>query len=237
MSLKVAREHADFSLVESRLHREQRGFTLVETLVSVFVLLLGLMAVVAMIDAANATTRSNKAREGGTNLARELVESARSIRYPRLSQAFLESDLRARPALAGTGPGWRIERRGLHYTVNAASVCTLDDPSDGTGSHAAGGYCADSAAAGTSDAKPDDYKRITIEVTWEQGSGSLTVRQSSLVNNPGGASGPAVAKLDMTAPFSAADPPPPLTDATVSQASFRATTSAIPARVEWSVDG
>ena len=56
---------------------DQRGFTIVEVMVAMAILLVGLLGTVAMIDGANATTASTRGREGATNLARELVEASR----------------------------------------------------------------------------------------------------------------------------------------------------------------
>ena len=75
---------------QSRL-RDERGFTLIEILAAMLVLLVGVLGSVALIDRANATTSATKGREGATSLARELVESAHSIDYDKVNQTDVES--------------------------------------------------------------------------------------------------------------------------------------------------
>src|SRR4051794_35665443 len=64
--------------VSSRERREA-GFTLVELMVAILVLLVGVLGSVALVDGANRSSASNRAREGGTNLARDVVETMRNI--------------------------------------------------------------------------------------------------------------------------------------------------------------
>src|SRR3954447_22832277 len=64
--------------------RSQAGFTLVEVTVAAFVMVVGLLGTIAMLDNANLTTASTKAREQGIALQRELVEAARSTPYDDL---------------------------------------------------------------------------------------------------------------------------------------------------------
>jgi prepilin-type N-terminal cleavage/methylation domain-containing protein len=58
----------------------EHGFTLVEVLVAIVVLLVGVLGVVSLVDGANAVTSKTRAREGGTNVARTIIEISRSIR-------------------------------------------------------------------------------------------------------------------------------------------------------------
>ena len=46
-----------------------------------FILLVGVLGVVTLVDGANAVTSKTKAREGGTAIARSVIEVSRSIRY------------------------------------------------------------------------------------------------------------------------------------------------------------
>ena len=67
-----------------RAAADQSGFTLVEVMVAVFILLIGVLGALTLLDGANAATSRTKKREAATNLARELIESARAVPYPDL---------------------------------------------------------------------------------------------------------------------------------------------------------
>ncbi|QEC49382.1 hypothetical protein FSW04_18600 [Baekduia soli] len=128
----------------------QDGFTIIEVMVAALILIVGILGVTTIVNTANGTTTSNKAREQGLALARELAESARSVRYQSLRPSTVVATLQGMPgfANAGAGPGWTIKRRGITYTVSAG-VCSVDDPGDGTGAHAAGEFCTRSAVQAT----------------------------------------------------------------------------------------
>ena len=126
--------------------QDQRGFTLVEVLVAIVILMVGILGVVTLVDGANAVTSKTRAREAGTNLARSVIEVSRSIRYRDLTTASLQDALEARPALADSEPaaGYTILSRGVTYTMTL-TVCSLDDAKDGLGEHLEGvTYCSDS---------------------------------------------------------------------------------------------
>ncbi len=84
---------------------EERGFTLVEVLAAMSVLLVGVTATLTLILAAEARTASTKAREGGVNLQRELVEASRSIPYAQLTPG-------ASSPSSSAWAGWRTRTRG-----------------------------------------------------------------------------------------------------------------------------
>lgn len=83
-------------------------------------------------------------------------------------------------------------------------------------------------AGGTTDATPEDYKRVVTLVRWDRGSGSRYALQSTTIANPGLSSAPAVNTLTTTAPD-------PILSGTT--ASFAATINRAPETVSWSVDG
>src|SRR2546421_507818 len=60
--------------VSSRDRREA-GFTLVELMIAIMILLVGVLGSVALVDGANRTTAANKGREGATNVARDVIEA------------------------------------------------------------------------------------------------------------------------------------------------------------------
>jgi prepilin-type N-terminal cleavage/methylation domain-containing protein len=129
----------------SRLRSHEHGFTLIEVMVAALVLVAGLLGVVSLLDTANATDASTKAREQGVNLARELIESGRSIPYAQLTPD-VSTRVQTMPNLASINPkgsplGWQIQRRGVTYTV-AMGSCAVDDPADGYGPEDPTLFCA-----------------------------------------------------------------------------------------------
>jgi type II secretory pathway pseudopilin PulG len=123
-------------------HRGQEGFTLVEVMAATVMLVVGLLGVVAVIDLSNARVTQTKAREAATSLARQLVEGSRGVPYAQLTNNSVKPQLQAQPGLASApgSPIYTIRRRGFTYSVDA-SVCSLDDPRDGIGSHTSGNFC------------------------------------------------------------------------------------------------
>src|SRR5207247_3361045 len=83
-----------------------------------------------------------KGREGASSLARQVIEDARAIDFQQLSPNSLASDLQSQPGLEATpsSTGYTVRRRGFTFTI-VASVCSLDDPRDGIGSHTGGSFC------------------------------------------------------------------------------------------------
>lgn len=222
-------------------HDDERGFTIVEVLVAVTLLLVGVLGTATMMDGANATTGSNLAREAGTNLARQLVEGARAVPYAQLaSTGALQASLQTQPGLAdsdNTDGVWTIRRRAITYTVTAA-VCSVDDELDGYGAHS-GGFCADSAA-GTTDLNPDDYKRVSVLVTWQRGPRPEQVSQATMIPNPGNAAGPAITAFGTTSTITCnmtVTTCPAITSITLQEVDFDVTTSSPAETVAWAIDG
>jgi prepilin-type N-terminal cleavage/methylation domain-containing protein len=230
-----------------RTHRRSiaraEGFTLIEVIAAMFVLLIGVLGALALIDRANATTVSTRTREAAINTARELIEAARSVPYQRITPAAFEAEVQTLPGLddEGTAPGWTIKRRGTTFSV-VATVCTFDDARDGGGSHAAGGFCVDSAAtSATPDRNPEDYRRVRVEVRWNDRGGERVVHQTELINNPGSAGAPAVRTLAIGGiPFSATIAPGTghvIAAAPNDTLTFKLTTSSRPETLHWLLDG
>lgn len=219
------------------------GFTLVEVLVAMAVLLVGVLGTLALIDRANATTVTTRSREAAVNVARELVEAARNVPFAKLTPATVEGEIQTQPGLGDDGQpaGWTIRRRGFTYTVSA-TVCTYDDARDNGGSHTAGGFCADSAApSATLDRNPEDYRRVRVEVRWTVRGRDRTVNQTVLINNPGSAGAPAVRTLAIDTGTGTAVAPVTNhvydTDAAGDTIPFDLTTSSAPATLHWLLDG
>ena len=172
--------------------REERGFTLIEVMVTMLILVVGISGAVALIDGANARTLATKDREAGNALTREVIEAARSIPYRQLGGTSLKTELQAIPGLEDSTPStvaWTIERRKQTYTLDV-SVCSVDDDQDGFGNTAGGGFCV--ATAGTADRNPDDYKRLSLTVTWTRRGVTKNVKQTGVINNEASSAGPDV---------------------------------------------
>jgi prepilin-type N-terminal cleavage/methylation domain-containing protein len=176
-------------LALSRLH-DERGFTLIEVLVTMLILVVGIAGAIAMIDGANARTLANKEREAGNALTREVIEAARSVPYRQLTAGTAVSQLQAIPGLedSAAGGAWTVERRNQTYTISL-SVCSVDDDQDGLGT-TGGGFCATNTAA--DDLNPDDYKRVTVDISWKRGGVTRSIQQTGVVNNEASSTGPSV---------------------------------------------
>jgi Tfp pilus assembly protein PilV len=206
------------------------GFTLVEVVVAAFILLVGVLGVLTLLNTASQNTYKTKVRDGGLSLAREVIEASRAVPYPDLSQTTVLAQLQAQPGLedANGGTVWQIQRRGITYTVSA-SVCSVDGATDGYGDHTGGTFCADSATTGTADKDPDDYKRVQVDVTHQRpGETPIKVHQEAVLNDPGSAFAPSVTAMTCT-PAS-----PITTTATISCSGIKTSTKA--ASVRWYVD-
>lgn len=214
---------------------DQRGFTIIEVLVAATLLVIGVLGTMAMVDSSNAETRLSGGRDGATNLVREVVEGARSSGYDQLQPASVQARLQALPGLASlSGATWTVSRRGITYTLST-SLCSVDDPKDGYGTHAGATYCADSSTTGTTDAQAEDFKRLTVDASWVRNSGTRTVRQVALINSAG-AKGPPISSLVATAPV-VPDPAAPRITSNVSSVAFKATAPSGVASVVYSLDG
>jgi prepilin-type N-terminal cleavage/methylation domain-containing protein len=177
-------------LALSRL-RDERGFTLIEVLVTMLILVVGIAGAIAMIDGANARTLANKEREAGNALTREVIEAARSVPYRQLNATTAVSQLQAIPGLEDSTPStpaWTVERRNQVYAISL-DVCSVDDDQDKLGT-TGGGFCA--AHTATDDANPDDYKRISVDIAWKRGGVDRNIKQVGIVNNEASSAGPSV---------------------------------------------
>jgi Tfp pilus assembly protein PilV len=163
---------------------DECGFTIVEVLVSILILVAGMLGTVMLINAANATTLSNNLRETANNLSREVAEAANGLTYAQVTSSALVPALQAQPGLAdaSSASGWDIVRHGITYTLTA-TACRVDDSADSQGAHPASSdppYCATSTGSG--DQNPDDYRRVTVDVTWTNKNLTKQVRQVVVVS-------------------------------------------------------
>ena len=112
------------------------GFTIVEVMVAMVIMLIGVLGTLTIIQGSMASSSRTNAREQGTNLARDLVERTRQASYASVTMAQAPATLRATlPASevgALSGDTFPVTRRGVTYTVEV-SACSIDDPTDGAG--------------------------------------------------------------------------------------------------------
>jgi type II secretory pathway pseudopilin PulG len=211
---------------------EERGFTIVEAMVAVVVLLVGALGTLAMLDTANKRGRSAADRQNATAVARQVLEAAKSVPYRDVAPGSMVSTLRQDEALAGVSAHpWQIERDNTTFTIQVR-VCWLDEPADGLGSRSPGSFCAGSGTGGTEDGNSIDHKRVTVVTSWDNDAGAGRSRQSTLISARGGIDAPGVSSVRLTSPAAS-----PITDPLISSASFAVTTSEDAAAVVWSLDG
>src|SRR4051794_11341186 len=206
------------------------GSMLIEIMVAIFVLLVGVLGSVTLVDAANRTTSTTRARESATNLARSVLETARSLPYTTLVQSSAAAGIQADPGLADSDPGtagWQVVRRNITYTVDF-TVCTVDDPSDGIGKDDSD-FCSVGTPTNPADPKPADYKRGSVALSWTDRSGPRRMTESGVFS--GAYRGPSVLTLS--------SPGGVYTDSSANPGfiNFDVTASAGTDHVNWSLDG
>lgn len=214
--------------------RDERGFTIIEVLAAMVILLVGVLATAKIIDATSQANAATRQRDAATNIARELIEGAHSIPYERVSEPGVNAALQAIPGLEDApGGGYVIRRNGVDYTITI-DVCVMDDPKDGGGPRVATTtFCSNSAPPGTQDKNPEDYKRVTTTITWRLHNLQHRAVQTGIINNPGSASGPAIRLIvprGYGAPYVVSDP-------SVTAVPIDITTSSKPAAINWLLDG
>lgn len=221
---------------------EHDGFTIVEVLVAALVLVIGLGALLGMLATADRTISTTRLRQAETSLAREVLENARGLAPAQLTQTAIAAAVQsavpqatlARSSLVVTRA---VASSGTPTTFNVSfAVCDLDDPSDGYGSHSSppaggGAWCPDVSSSGTQDSSPEDYKRVSVTVAPSDRS-TPTIQQTILIySRP--VNGPAVTCLST----SSTCPGPDVTVTTGSSLTFRVTTTAVAASIQWLVNG
>jgi hypothetical protein len=213
------------------------GFTLIEVLIGAVVLIVGVASLFGLLDASVKASYQTRAREGATNLARQIVEDARTIPYAQISPSSITEQLQAMNGLADSSQvaGWQIARRGITYTVTV-SECSIDDPKDGSGVHD-GTFCKDPGEKeGTEDSQPADLKRITVDVKWVAKGRSPDVRQVGTLTAAGEAVGLSASNLQLSMPRVAA-PGAPVVITPVNQLTFTFAAPSSTTGAVWSLDG
>jgi Tfp pilus assembly protein PilV len=152
------------------LRDEEAGYTIVEVMVAMVILVFGVLGTLVLMEGSLSSTSRTTAREQGTNLARDLVERSRQAAYADVTVSTAPQILRATlpasdgaTAVTGSPPlsTFQVTRRNVLYTVTVFA-CSIDDPSDGD---------------------PDDLRRVRVDVSWDRGAAS-SVSQTTLLTNP-----------------------------------------------------
>jgi hypothetical protein len=218
---------------------EDDGFLLLETLIAAVFLVVGLMGAFALLDLSAETMAATRAREGGVNLAREILEDAGTIPFSELSPS-IKDKLQQMPALAPKppGPAWQIERRGYTYTITVEE-CSVDDPKDGLGKHDST-FCP-GQTEGTADAIPVDLKRVTAKVSYFARGRTHEVREAETFGSAGEQLGLSATELKLasTEAVTTIEKPtePTITSASVTKLTFSVTAPAGTTAIDWSLDG
>jgi Tfp pilus assembly protein PilV len=239
MSLKRRPRHAEEISMPRPVLADERGYTLVELMVAALVLVIGVLGTFQMLDGANQASVANNARMGATNLAREILEDARAVDYKVLTPTQMVPALQARSEAVTTSP-WTVTRRGITYTIDA-QVCTFDDPKDNVSATPPANVCTPQAPVPASatnlrpETQPDDFRRVTLDISWDRGTGSRNFVQTSLVNNPSGGLGPRITKFQPAA-ASVANPDVPVQFTSGTAATFPTETTSATS-VRWDSDG
>jgi len=110
------------------------GFTIVEVMVALAMLLVGVLALLVMIEGSLSSTGRTTAREQATNIAREVVERSREVPYASTTTSAAAAAIAAKLPESPTVTSNRfdVRRRNVTYTVTI-TACSIDSPSDGAG--------------------------------------------------------------------------------------------------------
>jgi type II secretory pathway pseudopilin PulG len=221
---------------------DQGGFTIVEVLVAAVVLVIGLGSLLGMLVTADHAISTTRLRQAETSLAREVLENARGLASTQLTQTSIAAALQSAVPQATLSGSNLVVTRAVASSgtptrlTTSFAVCDLDDPSDGYGSHTSppssgGAWCPDVGSSGTQDSNPEDYKRVSVTVAPSDRS-TPTIQQTILIySRP--VNGPAVTCLST----SNACPGPDVTVTSGSSLTFRVTTTAVAASIQWLVNG
>jgi prepilin-type N-terminal cleavage/methylation domain-containing protein len=220
---------------------DESGFTLVEILVAITILLVGVLGVTTMISVSDKTTVINNSRQGATAVVRRALETSRSLSFRSIKSATIASSIQAAsPDLATTQAGtWKVARDGYVYTLDA-TVCRVDDDSDGYGAHDSADplFCPDNTTTGTADTQAGDYKRVAVTATWTANHQTKTMKQVALVPPGGVGDAPAATDVHPTNPSAPAGQPLAITTRpNPTQIVFSATTTNNPGYMSWLIDG
>ncbi len=161
------------------------GFTIIEVMVAMIILLVGVLAMTQFITTGLASTQRTTAREQGTNLARDLLERSRQVSYDKTILGLAPEALRAALPDAGalSGSSFTVRRRNVNYAVTV-TACSIDDPSDGAGVGNATFCLPPSGTPGDPSTPPPPAAAVNVLGIAVSAGGSLLNTVCSAVGNP-----------------------------------------------------
>jgi prepilin-type N-terminal cleavage/methylation domain-containing protein len=186
-------------MARAQIRRGQDGFTLIEVMAAAMVLVIGMLAILTVLQKGLEKTTLNRQRTTATNLAREITEAARTVTYSQLTTGQAAGALQAlKPELVSTSAGtWTLKRGATTYTITA-SACAFDDPADKIASVPPANKCANNPGGVTGDTNGDDFRRLTLDLSWNELNKTTkvqTIRQTTLIVNPSGGIGPRISSF------------------------------------------
>jgi type II secretory pathway pseudopilin PulG len=214
----------------------EQGFALVEILIAAMLMVIIVTGGFLLLDVGLHASAETRARDGATNLARQILEDARTIPYGQIAPTSIVGQLQAMNGLAdaSTETGWQIVRRGVTYTVTA-SECSINDPKSPAGTHE-GTYCNDPGELHEN----EDLKRVTVDVKWTALGRSPVVHQVATLSVAGEAIGLSASALQLKEPVVGAPSTPTapvISDAATSQLVFEVTAPTGTSAMNWSLNG
>ena len=109
--------------VPSRLPA-QAGLTIVETMVAMMLLLVGVLGTVSLIDVSNTSAANSRARDGATNLARELLENAHDTSYSQVAATSTWLNPTMQGLSGGSGSVTNPDSHSAQTSVSRRGVCS-----------------------------------------------------------------------------------------------------------------
>lgn len=108
--------------VRERIVADESGFTIIEMMVAAFVLVIGMLGVLGMVDRANSTSAGTVQREAATNVAREVLEQAHAASYATLVPASAAATLRTAIDPSGTRGSATVS--ATRWTIRGRTAAT-----------------------------------------------------------------------------------------------------------------
>lgn len=212
----------------------ERGFTLIEVMATIGILMFGLMSLLQLTEVSNRNTVATAERVTASNVARRVAEVAKSLPYSDLTQANGPAAIQAdAPDLADSNTSdtkWTVVRASKTIEITV-TLCAVDDPRDGLGTHDAS-FCSGQTSPGTpTDSSPTDTIRMTTLVQVDGG----RFKTASVI--------PVNTSIDLprvVPPINfASGTTSPITSQSSSYASprFNVTTVNLPSKMSWLLDG
>ena len=153
--------------------RRQAGFTLIEAVVAITVFSLGVVALIGMSTIAKSTSEQGRDSVQVSNYLQEGIEAVRLLRNNSWNNVSTNGGYRL-SAQAGQNPPWQLVSGGSEtigkYSRSVAIATVRREDMDGSGTLTAGDRIV--ATGGAFD--DPDTKKVTVTITWQQGTRTIT---------------------------------------------------------------